>query len=201
MESSVSTPEQHSVYLILSNKQEGDLTRWNPPLQHCQWHPFRWPHGHRCNGKLNEFWFWAAVRHQMWLTLTVFTVAVIWIRRGCPDFGPLLGSESDALASQNITGCFCSASRRLSPITGLGSLLTSISIKLDFLCIKTTPATKQYYIKKQIEPHFQIWGVSDILKSWKQHTRSSAHNKTTASDWTHSKSFKVFFENYGLFSM
>lgn len=60
----------------------------------------------RSNRQVNEI-FGLSSRFQIWSTFTVFTVAVIWIRRGCPDCGPLLGSESDTRASKRTTGCLC----------------------------------------------------------------------------------------------
>lgn len=65
-------------------------------IQMCEW---------QCRQRATEWiLFWAAIRCQIWLTLTPFTVAVI-CRRRRPDSGPLLGSESDAPADLHATGC------------------------------------------------------------------------------------------------
>lgn len=85
---------------ILSKRWDGNLMQWKPPWHwQSQGHSSRCAWSSGCNRQFNEFLFWAAIRYQICSTFTVFTVAVIWIRRECRDSGPLLGSESDAAVS------------------------------------------------------------------------------------------------------
>lgn len=129
-------------------------------------------------------------------------------RRRCPDFGPLLGSESDAPADLHATGCLWCASRSLSSITNLGVWLTTVYLfkrgtfsmqcqgklklnitlgHIDFQvwtnkCAAETLAT--LLIKEANWRPFASWPqVNDqkaISVSWKQHTWPSVYNKPPA---------------------